>query len=191
MSEKIDFVPDEVHTARVIRKRVGQCLVGALGLLGAVTLASFALGLQNSRVEAKLSPLRERVEATRSWQDRVEPLATKLEETIDRQRAMSHLMKGPRWAPVLGDLSDAMHDSLRLTQCTLSLEQDSNSEEEGATLILMRISGVAVSDVDLVEFTSRLSRSLHLSELRLDMSRRLTDSETFGMVEFEMAGAVR
>lgn len=104
---------------------------------------------------------------------------------------MSHLMKGARWAPVLGDLSDAMHDSLRLTQCTLSLEQDSNSEEEGATLILMRISGVAVSDVDLVEFTSRLSRSLHLSELRLDMSRRLTDSETFGMVEFEMAGAVR
>lgn len=190
-TEKLDFMPGEARAARALRNRIRQGFVVAVGLLGAVVGVAFSQHIHNAGVEAKVAHLRESVASMSEWEDQAGSLADKLETARKKHESMVQLVRGSAWNRLLADLAAATSGHSWLTQCTIVQEPDPASQDEDARISTMRISGVAASDLDLIGFTSKLTSSSCVEDLRLDMSRKSTDTQLLGMVEFEMFGLVQ
>lgn len=190
MTQKVDFIPPEHIKARKGRQRLLRAFVGVLAVFAVECgLLILARG-QAARVDASLMPLRESVAAMKEWEARVEPLMSGLQEAHEHQSALQQLAQGENWVGFLKALADSANERIWLTDCRLRTEVNPGGDGETFETSRMVLSGVATSDVEIIEFMSMLSDSPVVESLRLETSRTSSIEGRKGMIEFAMAGTL-
>lgn len=191
MTQKVDFVPLEIHVAR---KRRGWILRGFMAV-ATVALVVFAFGatVLKEVAEAKsgMHPLERQVAEMRVYESYLAPLSARLEEADKQQKTLKRLVQGAVWVDFLDALSNASNERIWLTECRVTREAQSNNEEDHSEITRMAITGVAASDIEIIEFMSILVDAPCVESLRLETSRSSTLPDRQGMIEFSVAGTLR
>ena len=186
MSRDIDLIPKDYTTGRNVQRKGGIWIViGVLALL-AVLGMHLTMASRLGKLEASVSPLRERVLSMRAWEAQVDPLARRLEDARDRYRLVTKLTDEPFMEGLIADLAGAAGEGLWLQE--LRVEQ---GESEGGQRYGMQISGVASSNADLIIFMAALSASEHVDGLALNISKTVRNSEDVAHIDFEVAGNLK
>lgn len=186
MNREVDLIPSDYALGqRVQRRGVVWILIGSLAMV-AVLGGHLSMRARLAKLEATVSPLRERVVSMRGWDSQIGPLARNLQEALDKYRLVKGLTAEPFWGGVLGDLSSAAGDGLWVDQ----LSVDRQEEERGQRYVT-RITGTASSNLNLIAFMAAFSASEHVVDLTLDAAKVARDPEGIEHIDFEMEGSLK
>lgn len=190
MTQKVDFIPLEHVKARKGRKRLLRASVAVLTVFAVECGILVSVRGQAAEVDASLIPLRERVAAMKEWEARVEPLMSGLQEVYEQQSTLQRLAQGENWVGFLNALSESSNERIWLTDCRIRTEVNPGGDGETSETSRMALSGLATSDIEIIEFMSMLADSPFVESLRLETSRRSSIESRRGMIEFAMAGTL-
>lgn len=191
MTQKIDFIPAEYEQARKRRDRLFRGVALGFTISGIVFILATSIRLQVVQANTKVEPLREQVASMRQWQERVGMLSEDLRGSIEHQAALDRLTQGANWVDFLDAMSDASNDRVWITDCRLTREEEKLEDGVSRSTSRLALSGVATSDVEVIELMAALSASPYVEDIRLETSRTSSARETLGMIEFAMAGTLR
>lgn len=190
MTQKVDFIPLEHVKARKGRKRLLRASVAVLTVFAVECGILVSVRGQAAEVDASLKPLRERVAAMKEWEARVEPLMSGLQEAYKHQSTLQRLAQGENWVGFLNALSESSNERIWLTDCRIRTEVNPGGDGERSETSRMALSGLATSDIEIIEFMSMLADSPFVESLRLETSRTSSIESRRGMIEFAMAGTL-
>ena len=190
MTQEVDFIPSEHIKARNGRKQLLRASVAVLAVFLLECGLLVSVRGQAARVDASLIPLRERVAAMKEWEARVEPLVSGLQDAHDRQSTLDGLAQGDNWVSFLNALSESTNERIWLTDCRIRTEVNPGGDGETSETSRMVVSGIATSDIEIIEFMSSLADSPFVKSLRLETSRTSSVESRKGMIEFAMAGTL-
>ena len=190
MTQKVDFIPSEHVKARDARKQLLRASVAVLAVFAVECGLVVLVRGQAARVDASLMPLRESVAAMREWEARLEPLMAGLREAYEHQSTLQRLAQGENWVGFLRALSESANESIWLTDCRIRTEVDRGDDGETSETSRMVVSGVATSDIEIIEFMSSPADSPFVKSLRLETSRTSGVENRKGKIEFAMAGTL-
>lgn len=190
MTQEVDFIPSEHVKARIRRKQLLRASVAVLAVFAVECGLLISVRGQAARVDASLIPLRESVAEMREWEARVEPLTLGLQEAHEHQSTLQRLAQGENWIGFLNALSESTNERIWLTDCRIRTEVNPGGDGETSETSRMVVSGVATSDIEIIEFMSSLADSPFVKSLRLETSRTSGVESRKGMIEFAMAGTL-
>ncbi len=191
MTQEVDFIPSEHVKARNRRKYLLRTSVAVLAVFAVECGLLISVRGQAARADASLIPLRERVAAMKEWEAKVEPLMSDLQEAYEQQSTLQRLAQGENWVGFLNALSESTNERIWLTDCRIRTEVNPGGDGETSETSRMVLSGVAASDIEIIEFMSMLSDSPVVESLRLETSRTSSIAGREGMIEFAMAGTLQ
>ena len=190
MTQKIDFIPAEFLRARKRRARMFRGVAVGFLISGILFALAVAVRLQVAHASTTIAPLRDSVASMREWQVRVEPLSERLRDSLENKEALGQLTKSASWVAFLDALADATNERIWITECRITREEYNRDEETQPTIARLALSGIATSDIEIIELMAALSAAPQVHEVRLETSRTSSVHETLGMIEFAMAGTL-
>ena len=190
MTQAVDLIPSKKLVSQSVRRRILVWVGVTVAALLGVVLVTFFFERRVAQLERTGAPLRERVAAMRTRENRLAPLTHSLETAHEKQLLVGRLLVEPSWSGLLSDLAAAGNENVWLTQLDIVKEAAPERQTEERAVTSMMLTGTATSDLELIHFMTRWSQSEHVARLNLAMSRATEEEEKRGMVEFELRGAV-
>jgi hypothetical protein len=198
MKSSVDLIPREVRAEQTVHKRILGWIAVGVAVVVAVLLVASSLWVRLGKLDAQVRPLRERVAAMEGWDQKMAPLADRLQSARQRQKIVGRLLKEPFWSGLLSDLSVAAGEKLLLGQVTITKElvnkePVANKEPDAkdklqSEIYKVLISGIAPSNGELMSFMTQLGSSKNIKSISLEQSRVSQEKEKQGMVTFEIHG---
>lgn len=155
------------------------CGFTILGILAGHLL----LKSRTQRMEDEIKLLRSQVASMTHWEQEIAPLVESLRTASAQWQAAEQLIDQPEWPGLLGELANAAGEHILIAEF-IAARVDAPAGAKAITDVT--VSGLAISNAELVGFMERLSNAPNLKGLGLDMSRQVKDAAEGGLIEFKL-----
>jgi len=193
MIERVDLMPAEFLTGQVIHRRLLNWLAIGVATVGAAILVTVSFQKQVRDMETRIVPLRRNVESLAGLETRAAALAEKLESELERHGVVERLLYEPSWCGFFRDLAGAADGIVRIKDLVISSRRGGGEVEanqpSGAADI--RITGQALSNLDVIRFIRKLSDSQHVVRLELQETKMPNVAGEASSIEFELRAVAR
>lgn len=193
--KQINLIPPEYSHSKYVRRRVTIWAEMVLAVVAMVGALSLNLRGRLQAAENERAGLAMKAEVNRKLAQDLKTIAARKQQAVEKLSALYGIQRKRVCGAILHHIADACGDRVFLVEMTIgrtpkaknipaALQRRRADRSTGGDRTI-QMKGYALTNIDLTQFVSRLSRSSLLSEVNLKFWRQ-SDVEAFKLINFEI-----